>query len=188
MTEQLAVLGRPIAHSRSPEIHQLFAAQAGMDIAYDRLLVPEGKFRETALGFLETGKGCNITLPCKHDAFLLADELSPGAEQAQAVNTLSKTPGGQLRGDNTDGPGLVNDLVRNLGWEIAGRRVLVLGAGGAVSGVLPDLIAAGPTVLHVSNRTHEKAVALVTRQREPLAQAVALNDLNETYDLIINGT
>ena len=188
MTERLAVLGRPVAHSRSPEIHQLFAAQVGLDISYEKLLVPEGRFRQTALDFLGQGRGCNITLPCKHDAFLLADEVSAGAAKAEAVNTLSKMPDARLRGDNTDGAGLVTDLVQNLGWEVAGCRVLVLGAGGAVSGILPSLVEAKPAKLHVHNRTHHKAVSLVTRQGHPLPKAVTDSQLEAGYDLIISGT
>lgn len=188
MTARLAVLGNPVAHSLSPQIHRLFAQQAGLDIRYDRILVPTGGFRQTALAFMQEGLGCNITVPCKHDAYQLADEASDAAARAQAVNTLSKTAEGRLSGDNTDGPGLVADLVKNLGWQIAGRRLLVLGAGGAVSGILPSLADAGPALLHVCNRTHEKAEALVARQALPKTKAVQASQLDKGYDLIISGT
>ncbi len=159
---QLAVFGNPIAHSRSPEIHALFAEQAGVDIQYDKVLVPTGEFVSTAEAFLTTGHGFNITLPCKRDAWQFVDSLSHAAQAAEAVNTISRTTDGKLQGDNTDGGGIVRDITQNLNWSLKGQQVLVLGAGGAVSGVLSNLLAEKPASLHLTNRTHEKAQALAT--------------------------
>ena len=151
---RLAVMGNPVAHSRSPEIHEDFAKQVGLDLVYEKILVPSGKFREVATQFLESGGvGFNVTLPCKGDAFALADRKSNSANRGLAVN------GGLIFGDNTDGGGLIRDLTRNLGWKIEGQRILVLGAGGAVRGVLWDLLQASPRYLHLCNRTVSKARA-----------------------------
>ena len=138
---KLGVLGNPVAHSRSPDIHQQFASTTGISLSYEKVLVPDGAFTAAASEFLESGFGFNITLPCKHDAWQFVDEASESANLAEAVNTISRTADGKLRGDNTDGPGLVNDLVKNLGWPIKDKQVLVIGAGGAVSGVLASLLA-----------------------------------------------
>lgn len=189
MTEihKLAVFGRPVEHSMSPRIHQQFAAQAGLKISYERVLVPEGAFNRIADDFLADGLGFNVTVPCKGDAYLYASQRSDSAEKARAVNTIS-VRNGIVRGDNTDGPGLVTDLARNLGWELEGKRVLVLGAGGAVSGVLPDLLAENPQQAHLHNRTHEKAMALAARFGDARLEAKTAAGLGSGYDLVINGT
>lgn len=183
---KLGVLGNPVAHSRSPDIHQQFAAAADISLSYEKVLVPDGTFTTVANEFLDSGFGFNITLPCKRDAWQFVDEASERANQAEAVNTISLTADGKRRGDNTDGPGLVNDLVKNLGWPIKDRKILVIGAGGAVSGVLASLLAEAPGVLHVTNRTHDKAQNL--EQKFTGATAVAIDHLQESYDLVINGT
>jgi shikimate dehydrogenase len=183
---KLGVLGNPVAHSRSPDIHQQFAAAAGISVSYKKVLVSEGAFTSVANDFLDSAFGFNITLPCKRDAWQFVDEASERANQAEAVNTISRTADGKLCGDNTDGPGLVNDLVQNLGWPIKGRKILVIGAGGAVSGVLSSLLAESPGLLHVTNRTHEKAQKL--EQKFSGATSVAIDRVEESYDLVINGT
>jgi len=183
---KLGVLGNPVAHSRSPEIHQQFGAATGISLSYEKVLVSDGAFNLVANDFLDSGFGFNITLPCKRDAWHFVDEGSEGANQAEAVNTVSWTADGKLRGDNTDGPGLVNDLRKNLGWPINGSKVLVIGAGGAVRGVLAGLLAEEPEALHVTNRTHVKAQEL--EKTFTGATAVAIDRLNESYDLVINGT
>ena len=185
---KLAVLGNPIEHSRSPEIHQMFARQCGLSISYERLLVPEGEFDAVAAKFLQRGLGFNVTLPCKTDAWQFVEQASDHASLAQAVNTVSRTSTGSLRGDNTDGPGLVSDIQQNLGWQLSGRKVLVLGAGGAVAGVLPSLLASQPELLHLHNRTHEKAEALVERMGLEHVTALRRGDLLKGYDIVINGT
>jgi len=183
---RLGVLGNPVAHSRSPEIHQQFAAAMGISLSYEKVFVSDGTFTSVANDFLDSGFGFNITLPCKRDAWQFVDEASEGANQAEAVNTVSRTIDGKLRGDNTDGPGLVNDLLQNLGWPVYDSKILVIGAGGAVSGVLASLLAEGPGVLHVTNRTPTKAQQL--EKKFPGATAVAIERLQESYDLVINGT
>ena len=182
----LGVLGNPVDHSRSPVIHQQFAAEAGISLSYKKVLVSDGAFASVAKDFLDSGFGFNITLPCKRDAWLFVDEASGRANQAEAVNTISRTADGKLRGDNTDGPGLVNDIIKNLGWHIKDRKILVIGAGGAVSGVLASLLGEAPSLLHVTNRTHAKAQRL--EKKFAGATAVATNRLKESYDLVINGT
>ncbi len=184
---KLAVFGRPIGHSRSPEIHQQFAAEAGIEISYEKILVPEGSFNEIADKFLKDGTGFNITVPCKFDAYEYVATRSPGAELARAVNTIS-VKNGKTRGDNTDGPGLVADLKHNLGWTLESSRILVLGAGGAVSGVLADLLQASPSMVHLYNRTHAKAEELSARFEPGKIVPARASDLETGYDVIINGT
>jgi shikimate dehydrogenase len=185
---KLAVLGLPIKHSRSPEIHARFARQAGIDLQYERILVPDGEFRSVAENFLVDGLGFNVTLPCKREAWQFVDVASDGANLAEAVNTVSISANGQLRGDNTDGPGLVRDLKSNLGWSLQNQRVLILGAGGAVSGVLSSILDEQPGQVHLHNRTHHKAIELVERFSSEQLRAVEFDGLGEGYDLVINGT
>jgi|DEB0MinimDraft_6_1074348.scaffolds.fasta_scaffold04503_5 shikimate dehydrogenase len=189
MTARLAVLGNPIAHSRSPEIHGLFGEQTGIDLRYDRILVPENQFAAVAREFFAAPEavGINITVPCKADAWHLADEKSDNAETAGAVNTLLRRPDGTFAGHNTDGAGLVADLKDNLGWQLANQRILVLGAGGAVRGVLANLLAEQPAKLHIWNRTSARAEALVPIFGGKL-EALTADRLENAYDVIINGT
>jgi len=186
---RLAVFGNPVTHSRSPEIHQDFARQTGTELSYEKVLVPEGKFREVATEFLDkNGTGFNITLPCKGDAFTFVDHKSSSASRSRAVNTVGIDASGYLYGDNTDGPGLVRDLTHNLKWKIEEQRVLVLGAGGAVRGILWDLLQTSPRYLHLYNRTVSKAEALAEQMADPRIAAVGTGDLEDAYDLVINGT
>lgn len=164
----------------------MFGQQTGIDLSYSKILVPDHQFVETAEAFLKTGLGFNVTLPCKHDAFNFAQEHGEDAIKAQAVNTISLTAGGVIRGDNTDGRGLVTDLKENLGWTLAGKKMLVLGAGGAVSGVLPALTRERPSMLHIYNRTMSKAEQLASRLDS--VEAVAADQLCRDYDVVINGT
>ncbi len=187
---RLAVIGNPIEHSRSPDIHHAFAAGLGLDVQYERIL-GQAFAQDVERFFAEGGVGLNVTVPFKGDAFELAAERTPRAELAQAVNTLSKLDDKSaapvpLRGDTTDGAGLVADLVSNHGASLADRRVLVLGAGGAVRGVLDDLAEAGVASIDVLNRTHSRAAALEGRFR--LVRAIGLETAGEAYDAIINGT
>ena len=123
----LGVLGNPVEHSRSPEIHQAFAQAANISLVYQKELVPSGEFTTIARRFLETADGFNVTVPNKVDAFELVDQRSPDADAAQAVNTVEKLPDGTLKGHNTDGPGLINDLTVNLEWVLRGKRILIIG-------------------------------------------------------------
>ena len=191
---KLAVFGNPIEHSRSPQIHQLFATQTEIELSYKKVLVPDGQFNAVADTFMQDGTGMqggtgfNITLPCKLDAWQYVARASDSANLAQAVNTISRSKDGELRGDNTDGAGLVRDLQDNLGWQVKDKKVLVLGAGGAVSGVLSDLLKCSPASVHLCNRTTAKAEALAERLADSRLQAVSRATLGAAYDLVINGT
>ncbi len=189
--DRYAVFGNPIKHSKSPLIHAAFAEQTGQAMEYRAQRVEPGHFAEAVQGFFAGGgRGLNITLPFKTEAFELAQVLSPRAQRAGAVNTLMRLDDGQLFGDNTDGAGLVRDLDVNLGWRIAGRRVLVLGAGGAVRGVLEPLLALGPGLLVVANRTVSRALDLA-REFADLGpvRGCSFEALNGNhYDLVINAT
>ena len=188
MIHHLAVFGHPVGHSKSPLIHQAFARQVGIEIRYDKIEAPLTGFGAAARTFLAAGaKGFNITVPFKFDAYRLADSVSARARHAEAVNTMLVLADGQLFGDNTDGPGLVTDLTVNLGWQLRGKRVLVLGAGGAVRGVLGDLLAVEPACLHLWNRTPAKAAALVDQFSGPL-RVPSNDELASAYDIVINGT
>ena len=161
MTDQYAVIGNPVEHSLSPVIHAEFARATGQDISYGRLLAPLDAFRAAALEFRERGgKGLNVTLPFKQEAWRLAESHAPGALVAGAVNTL-KFEDGRITGHNTDGTGLTRDLKSNLGCDLRGRRILLMGAGGAVYGVMEPLLRELPQRVVVANRTLEKAVELV---------------------------
>lgn len=190
MTDRYAVIGNPIAHSRSPQIHTAFAAQTGEDLSYQTLL---GQDFVTDVGnfFKAGGKGLNVTLPFKEEAFALVDELGPDAQSARAVNTLIPLVDGRLRGENTDGVGLVRDL-QNQGIELAGRRLLLLGAGGAARGVLRPLLEQGPAQLTIANRTAHKARDLAT-ELAGLAglgpiRGCGFDEIQGQFDLIINAT
>ncbi len=192
--DRYAVAGNPVAHSRSPHIHSLFAQQTGQALDYGRLLCPLDAFTPEVKAFAASGaKGCNVTVPFKFEAFELATQRSPRAELAQAANTLRFDEGGWLA-DNTDGVGLVRDITVNAGVPLAGRRVLLLGAGGASAGVLGPLIEARPAEIVMANRTVEKAQAIVARHADWAAQhgvnlsARGLADAGTGFDVFINGT
>ncbi|MDP3842398.1 MAG: shikimate dehydrogenase [Oxalobacteraceae bacterium] len=189
MTDIYAVIGNPIAHSRSPEIHARFAAQTGQDIDYRRLLAPLDGFAQTVAAFIAAGgKGANVTVPFKLEAFALATRLSARAQAAGAVNTL-KFDGDTIFGDNTDGVGLVADIVCNAGVALAGRRILLLGAGGAARGVILPLLQQAPGELVIANRTAAKAVALAQQfaaEGPILARDFAA--VAGSFDIVINAT
>lgn len=185
---RLAVIGNPVAHSRSPEIHAAFAIQAGIDVRYVRILAPLDGFRLAVESFVrDGGVGFNVTVPFKHEAYELCDEVSEAARLSETVNTVSVKEGSGLKGDNTDGVGLVRDIRSNLGWKIADKRILVLGAGGAVSGVLPAMLAEGPAAIDIYNRTQERAVSLAAKFGSRV-RALDEDSLENAYDLIISGT
>ena len=159
--DRYALIGHPVSHSWSPFIHGMFARASQQNMQYRLIEVPPERFRVEALQFfVDGGKGVNITLPHKQAAAELVNELTPRAEQARAVNTITAQSSGELLGDNTDGVGLLVDLEDNLGLTIADRRVLILGAGGATRGVLGPLLARKPATLAVANRTLARAAVL----------------------------
>jgi shikimate dehydrogenase len=189
--DNYAVMGNPIAHSKSPAIHQAFARQTGQKLAYHALLVQPGCFDDALDAFQDAGgRGVNVTVPFKYDAYAAVAKRTPRAERAGAVNTIWFDPSGGRHGDTTDGVGLIRDLERN-GVRVAGTTMLVLGAGGAVSGVLGDLLDCGPGRLCIANRTLEKARDLARRfgGAPPELDAVAYEALaGRSFDLVINGT
>ena len=190
MPDRYAVMGHPIAHSKSPFIHRRFAADTGEPVAYDALLVELGGFRDAVERFrAEGGRGLNVTIPFKEEAFALSGRRSDRAARAGAVNTLW-FDGTGVCGDNTDGVGLVRDLRRNLAVGIEGRSVLLLGAGGAARGVIGPLLDERPQRLVIANRTTSRAVALAGRfAGQGRVDAVALDALPAGgFDLVVNAT
>lgn len=188
--DQYAVFGNPVAHSKSPRIHALFAEQTYQDLEYKKILVERGHFSHEANKFFEKGgAGLNITVPFKLDAFEFSDVLSDRAKQAGAVNTLMKMPDGKIFGDNTDGCGLVRDLTKNLKWNIKNKLILILGAGGAVRGILDPLLAEQPLGITIVNRTVEKAHDLARLFSTSSVKSSGYDDVEiESFDLIINGS
>ncbi|MFJ7146005.1 shikimate dehydrogenase [Pseudomonas protegens] len=187
--DQYVVFGNPIGHSKSPLIHRLFAQQTGQQLEYNTLLAPLDDFAGAARDFFAQGRGANVTVPFKEDAYRLCDSLTERAQRAGAVNTLSKQADGTLLGDNTDGAGLVRDLTVNAGVSLKGKRILLLGAGGAVRGALEPLLAQRPASVVIANRTVEKAELLAELFADlgPVS-ASGFDWLEESVDLIINAT
>ena len=190
MTDRYAVMGHPIAHSRSPFIHGRFAAELDEPVAYDALLVDPGGFRSAVERFrAEGGRGLNVTIPFKEEAFELADQRTDRAERAGAVNTLW-FDGESVGGDNTDGVGLVRDLTRNLHVDLETRSVLLLGAGGAARGVIGPLLDERPERIVIANRTVSRAVHLA-RQFEgqgPVSAAAFDAFPAHGFDIVLNAT
>ncbi len=188
MADRYAVIGNPVAHSKSPWIHAEFARQTRQDIEYTQIEAPLDGFARTLDAFRAAGgRGANVTLPFKDQAFrYCGNALSERARAAGVVNTLI-FEGNGVRGDNTDGIGLLRDITVNLGRAIAGRRVLLMGAGGAARGVVGPLLSARPQCLVIANRTADKARALA--QRFGAASGGGYGDIeNAQFDLLINAT
>lgn len=190
MTDRYAVIGNPIAQSRSPWIHAAFARQCGQDLSYEALLAEPDAFESTVRAFMAAGgKGMNVTAPFKLDALALSDHLSDQARVAQAVNTLSFTARG-IVGDNTDGVGLVNDIQERLEFPLADRRILVIGAGGAARGILLPLLQAAPAHILLVNRTPERASQLVAALGHPrgLEAGPLQAATGRPFDLVLQAT
>ncbi len=192
--EDYCVMGHPVEHSRSPWIHARFAELTGQTLRYGRRLVPLDGFVPAVQAFVaEGGRGCNVTVPFKFEAATLAATRSDRARLAEASNTLHVTPAG-LHADNTDGAGLVQDIQGNAGVAIAGRDVLLIGAGGASAGVLGPIVAAGARSVTVANRTPAKATALTQRHAALAAlhgtrlHACALDATEGAFDIVVNGS
>lgn len=197
--DRYCVIGNPVEHSRSPWIHARFAALTGQPLDYGRWLAPVGgfaaavqAFRQEAAAAGARAHGCNVTVPFKFEAAALATERSARAELAQAVNTLRFEADGGIFGDNTDGAGLVRDIEHNAQRPLAGRELLLIGAGGAAAGVLGPLLAAGVRRLVVANRTAERAAALAARHAalapRGALSAHALDDIPGDFDFVINAS
>jgi shikimate dehydrogenase len=200
MTHRYCVIGNPIAHSKSPEIHAAFARQTGQDLIYERCLAPSDGFADTVRELIARGyRGANVTVPFKLEAFALATRLRERARVAGAVNTLVFEDG-EIVGDNTDGPGLVADIVQNAGVPLSGKRVLLLGAGGAARGVILPILQHGPASIVIANRTRATADALVGQFAGHAAHAgqvlacgfedIAQGDtaVEGAFDVVINAT
>jgi shikimate dehydrogenase len=189
MTDTYAVFGNPIAHSKSPRIHAEFARQTGQDMRYAALLAPLEGFTETVLAFRAGGgRGANVTVPFKEAAWALCARRSERAELAGAVNTL-KFEGEEIYGDNTDGAGLVRDLTANLGVPLAGRRILLMGAGGAARGVVGPLLEQGPRALFIVNRTADKARSLAAAfAGQGVVAGGGYDAVQGAYDVVVNAT
>ena len=195
MMVRYAVIGNPIEHSKSPLIHQAFALQTGQDIVYERVLAPLDNFTGVIATLIEQGfGGANVTVPFKLEAFALAQQLTERAHDAGAVNTLVFSNEG-IVGDNTDGVGLVTDIQQNLQVSVAGKRILLIGAGGAAEGVLHPLLEQRPSLLVIANRTLDKALRMVKKIEEQgdfryvSVNAYAFDDLQgQSFDIVVNAT
>lgn len=188
------VMGNPVAHSKSPWIHARFAEITGQQLRYEKRLVDLDGFAAGVQAFrAEGGKGCNVTVPFKFESPALATQLTSRARLAQASNTL-RFDGEKVLADNTDGVGLVKDILQNAGVDLAGRHVLIVGAGGAAAGVLGPMIEAVPRRITVANRTQAKAALLVDRhgalatQHGVDLQALPLDSVSGDFDVVINAT
>lgn len=189
--DRYAVIGHPVAHSRSPQIHHLFAEQTGEPVHYGKILAPLDDFPATVRAWREAGgRGANVTVPFKLQALALADRVSRLAQVAGAANVLSFDRHG-VRADNTDGVGLVRDIEDRLGLRVAGQAILIVGAGGAARGVLEPLFEAGAARIHIANRTTARAQALIDDMPGDLRQrlsAGSLVDLPSGSSLVINAS
>ncbi|MDH5217693.1 MAG: shikimate dehydrogenase [Gammaproteobacteria bacterium] len=189
--EKYAVMGNPINHSKSPMIHGLFAQQTGQDIKYDAILAPVDGFVAAVRSFKkQDGRGLNITVPFKQEAWQLVDKRSAHAQRAGAVNTISFAKDGVLIGDNTDGVGIVRDITQNKNTALEGKRILILGAGGAVRGIIEPILEQKPQHILIANRTVSKAQELVELfSTNGNIAACGFDQIpEESFDIIINGT
>jgi len=189
--DRYAVIGHPIAHSKSPIIHKLFAEQTGQEIEYEAMDVAPEELEDRIREFIDSGgHGLNVTLPLKQDVLPLLDELTERARLAGAVNTITHGDDGKLSGDNTDGVGLIADLQNNLQLELHDARILILGAGGATRGIVLPLLEQEPAELVIANRTIERAEKLVDDfSASGTLQASGFDDLaGREFDLVINAT
>lgn len=190
MTDIYAVVGNPIGHSKSPKIHHQFALQTNQDMLYKAELIELGCFTYKAGKLFEYGlKGMNVTVPFKEDAYRFADHHTERALRAGAVNTLKRQADGSILADNTDGVGLVRDLMVNNGVELRAKRILIVGAGGAVRGILQPILEQQPAEVIIANRTISKAEHLAADFKTlGNISACGFTEVQGSFDLIINGT
>ncbi len=190
MKFKLTVIGNPIAHSKSPWIHQQFAKQGGLDVSYDKTESPLDGFKSTVLCLKSRGYGgANITAPFKEEAYRLADIKSEHAKIAGAANMLTFSADGSIYADNVDGRGLITDIQINHNYALKNKKILILGAGGAVRGILHPILETNPQIVIIGNRTESKAKNLA----EEFSQygnilSLKFNELSDDYDVIIDGT
>lgn len=190
MSDKYAVMGNPVSHSKSPFIHMQFAKQTHQDIDYSKIEVPLGEFASYVTKFIQIGgKGLNITLPFKGQAFDLTDNVSVRAKTTKSVNTLVFYPSGEIYADNTDGLGLIIDLTKRHAFDCANKDILIVGAGGAVRGILYTLLMQKPKQIIITNRTFEKAQRLAEEYDQfGNIVAIPIQELATKVDLIIQGT
>jgi shikimate dehydrogenase len=191
MTDRYGVIGHPIGHSKSPVIHRLFAAQTAQDLSYEAFDIAPDELQERVRELVGEGlRGLNVTVPHKEAVARFVDHLTARARLANAVNTIIVSAGGELDGDNTDGVGLLTDLVMNLGVTLNGSRILILGAGGATRGIVPALLDSGPTDLCIANRTPDRARELATHFASMgKVETCSFDELEgRDFGLIINAT
>ncbi|MDH5544247.1 MAG: shikimate dehydrogenase [Gammaproteobacteria bacterium] len=188
--DRYAVMGNPIAHSKSPMIHTLFAQQTSESLTYEAILVPLESFSSAVRAFQKDGgKGLNVTVPFKTEAWQLSNRYSDFAHRAGAVNTLEFSSSGEIVGHNTDGIGIVRDIQNNIGYSITAKRILVLGAGGAVRGILEPFLELSPECICIANRTESRARELVNEFSRSSMQAYSFENIPvENFDIVINGT
>lgn len=187
---KFAVFGSPINHSLSPQIHEAFALQFGIALTYERILTEQGGLKIALEAFHKNGgKGANITLPLKHEAFMLCEDVSISAQKAKAVNTIGWNEQGELWGDNTDGQGLIKDLTLNHQLDLTNKRMLLLGAGGAAASILSPLLAFSPTLVIV-NRDVTRANSLLTAHPalKAMNYEMLTNSSEQPFDYVINAT
>jgi shikimate dehydrogenase len=188
LTDKYAVIGNPISHSKSPQIHQAFALQTHQNMTYEAILAPLDGFATTVNDLIVRGyQGANVTVPFKFEAFSLCDQLSERAQAAGAVNTLS-FKAGQIHGDNTDGAGLINDIQGNLEYALQGARILLLGAGGAAQGVVSPLLNVKPDSIIIANRSTVKALNMQIKFAHRILSDSSFEALSGSFDVIINAT
>lgn len=189
--DRYVLFGHPVAHTRSPQIHALFARQCGQSLRYDAVDVMPDQFLDHARQFFaDGGRGANVTFPHKQAALALATELTPRARLAGSINTLAVLPSGGLLGDNTDGVGLVRDLVGRMGLSLRGQRILLLGAGGAARGVIAPLLEQHPAALMLTNRTVQRLEQVLSgfdAVANSLGVTLGVAD-DGAFDLVINAT
>ena len=189
--DRYAVIGNPIAHSKSPEIHLLFAEQVGKHIAYEKIQTNKDGFAQAATRFFEAGGlGLNVTLPFKHDAYSFVNQHTDFARHAGAVNTIIRQGADNYLGANTDGIGLLRDLKKTLRLQLLGKSILIIGAGGVTKGIVEPLLHENPVELIVANRTVSKAAAITEDFRAiGKVQSCSLNQIpSKPYDLILHAT
>ncbi len=189
--DQYAVIGNPIEHSKSPDIHLLFADQTGEHLDYEKIFADEDKFSQVVTEFfLNGGKGLNVTVPFKNDACKFVDKLTEYAKNAGAVNTIYKDEHGKFTGANTDGIGLLRDLKKSLRLQLINKKILIIGAGGATQGIVEPLLHEQPSELLIANRTVSKAQTIAEQFNNfGTIKACALNEIpKQPFDLVLHAT